>query len=82
MSWTVVGTVTVAYWVLLFVRARVRGRREFNRAFHQASRGRAPGESFEVEVSTTIRPLGAATVVLAVPIALVVIHLLAAHGAH
>jgi hypothetical protein len=81
MSWTVIGTVTLVYWILLFVRRRARGRRELEHAVDQASRGRAPGESFEVVVSTDGRPLRVAAIVMAVPIALVVIHFFAARSA-
>jgi len=80
MSWLVVGLVTLVYWALLFLRMRARGRRDFDRAFEQAASTRGDNESFEVEVSVETNLLRAAAVVLAVPVALVVIHLLAARG--
>ena len=80
MSWLVVGLITLAYWALLFVRMRARSRRDFDRAFEQAASTRGGNEPFEVKVSVEMNPLRAAAVVIAVPVALVVIRLLAAHG--
>ena len=80
MSWSVVAVLTLAYWIILFIRMRVRGRQEFDRAFDQSAMANAGRESFEVVVSTEVRPLRVALVVLVVPIALVVIHMIAARG--
>jgi len=80
MSWLVVGLISLAYWALLFLRMRARGRRDFEQAFEQAASTRSGNEPFEVEVSVEWSPLRAAAVVLAVPVALFVIRLLAARG--
>jgi len=80
MSWLVVGLITLAYWALLFLRMRARGRRDFDQAFEQAASTRSGDEPFEVKVSAETNPLRAAAVVLAVPVALVVVRLLAARG--
>jgi len=77
MSWLVVGLITLAYWALLFLRMRARGRRDFHRAFEQAASTRGDNEPFEVKVSAETNPLRATAVVFAVPVALIVIRLLA-----
>jgi prephenate dehydrogenase len=70
-----VGAVTLGYWILLFLRMRVRSRRAFDRAFDQAAAAHAGRESFNVTVSTDVRPARTAVIVFAVPVALVIIHL-------
>jgi hypothetical protein len=81
LSWLVIGVVTLVYWALLFLRMRARGRREFDRALEQAASTHHGGDPFEVKVSVQTNPLRAVIVVFAVPIALVVLHLFAAHRA-
>jgi hypothetical protein len=78
LSWLVIGVITLVYWVLLFLRMRARGRREFDRALEQAASTHHGGESFEVKVSVQTNPLRSVIVVFAVPIALVLLHLFAA----
>jgi hypothetical protein len=80
MSWLVVGLITLAYWSLLFLRMRARGRRDFDRAFEQAASTRGGNEPFEVKVAVETNPLRATAVVFAVPVALIVIRLLATRG--
>ena len=76
MSWPVVGSLIVLYWVLLFIRMRVRSRRAFHRAFDRAAADHAGKESFDVTVGIEIQPFRAAIVVFGVPIALVVLRFL------
>jgi hypothetical protein len=69
------------YWIVLFARMRARGRQEFERALDQSAAARAGRDSFEITLSTEIRPLRTAGIVLGVPIALVLIRLFVARGA-
>jgi hypothetical protein len=78
VSWLVVGVITLVYWVLLFLRMRARGRREFDRALDQAASAHRGDESFDVTISMQVNPFRTVVVMFAVPIALVVIHLFAA----
>lgn len=81
MSWLVVALVTLAYWLLLFVRMRVRGRMQFDRAFDAAAAAHRDEDRFEVTVSSEVRPLRVAAVVLVVPAILLLIRFLLARGA-
>jgi len=81
LSWPVVVGLILAYWLLLFRRMRTKSRHVFDRAVDEAALAHPGRESFDVTVSTEVRPLHTAVVVLAVPIAFVVIHLLLSWGA-
>ena len=81
VSWLVIAVLSVAYWIVLFLRMRLRGRKELSRAIHRAAGGHAPGESFDVIVPLEVRPLRTAGIVLALPVLLVVIRFLLARGA-
>ena len=81
MSWAVVGAFILGYWILLFLRMRVRGSRAFDRAFDQAAAAHSGRQSFTVTVSTDVRPVRTVLVILAVPVALVLIHLFVARSA-
>ena len=79
MSWPVVAVLTLAYWAVLFVRTRAQGRRELRRAFDQAEAAHPGSDSLDVTVVTEVRPFRAAIMVLAGPIALVVLRLVVIH---
>ena len=82
MSWALIAALSLAYWVILFLRMRARGRRELSQAIRQAAATHAPGESFEVSVSAELRPFRMAGVVLAIPVLLVLLRLLFVQRAH
>jgi hypothetical protein len=73
MSLIIIGTVTLLYWSLLFVRMRARGRRDFDRAFADAAAKHTTGESFDVNVPIAVNPLRTASLVLGPPVVLTVI---------
>ena len=80
MSWIVIGSVTLFYWVLLFVRMRVRGRRDFDRAFADAAAKHTTGESFDVNVPITINALRTASLVLGPPVVLMLLYFVTRSG--
>lgn len=80
MFWTVVGSGILLYWVLLFVRMRVTGRHDFDRAFEEVAAHHAPGESFEVAVPMTIKPVRVAAIVLGPPLVLILLGFFARHS--
>ena len=82
MSWPVIIVLSLLYWILLFVRLRMRGRQALDRAFDQAAAANAGRESFEVTVPIETRPLHSAVVVLAVPVLLVLSRMFFARGVH
>lgn len=76
LTWPSIAVITLLYWLILFVRMRRRGRRDFDRAFEGAAAGKSPDASFDVVVPVEWRPFSSIALMLVVPLLLILLRLL------